>query len=88
MCFRKISMISCNHHDYIEIACLYNLPVTLQVEGGREVSGIALDTVYDENKKESIKLETNKAWELVELALVISLKANKKNPHFDFVEFK
>ena len=81
-------MISCNHHDYIEIACLYNLLVTLLLEDGREVSGIALDTAYDDNKKECIKLGANGEWKLINLDLVVSLKANRVNPHFDFVEFK
>jgi Rho-binding antiterminator len=67
---------------------MYKLSVTLRLEDGRQMSGIARDTGYDKDKKEYIMLEVNGESTLVELDTVLSLKANVENPHFDLVRFK
>lgn len=39
-------MISCQQYDYIEIACLFNLPVELTLSDGRKHRGIAQTTSH------------------------------------------
>ena len=48
------AMISCDLHDYIEIACMYHFSIELTLKNGECVSGVA-DTVVI--KQEVIKQE-------------------------------
>lgn len=77
-------MISCAHHDYVEIACLYRMPVILTLRSGEVVRGIALDTARDGNGAECLKLATG---QLVVLEGVRTLEAAEPNPHFSRVDF-
>lgn len=81
-------MISCHLHDYIEIACMYHFPVTLQLDDGREVIGVARDTGIDDDKRECLRLDNHGDLISVVLDQLVSLKANVTNPHFDFIRFK
>ena len=36
-------MISCNHYDYIEIACMHRLNIELVLKNGDSVCGVAAD---------------------------------------------
>ncbi|NLC01465.1 MAG: transcriptional antiterminator, partial [Pseudomonas formosensis] len=45
-------MITCDQSDYLEIACLYRIPIALNWPDGRRVEGIPLDTGYNEHREE------------------------------------
>ena len=81
-------MISCAHHDYVEIACMYHFVVRLVFDNGQIIQGKAFQTVYDENKQECIVLETESGNEMVVLEQVVSMEAVTKNPHFEKVDFR
>ncbi|WP_298439247.1 Rho-binding antiterminator [uncultured Ferrimonas sp.] len=75
-------MISCQDHDYIEIACLYRYPVTLTLRQGAPQSGIAVDTAYNEQRQECLVLATDCGEQLVPLDQVAVLTTSQDNPHF------
>lgn len=77
-------MISCAQHDYIEIACLYRMPVVLTLDKGEVLRGVAVDTVRDHDRTECLKLASG---QLVVLDRIRSLEAVEPNPHFDRVDF-
>ncbi len=48
-------MISCNHYDYIEIACMHHLRIELILKNGDSVCGVATDTKRNALKQECIE---------------------------------
>jgi len=80
-------MISCERHDYIEIACSYRYLVKLKMKSGKTIEGIALDTTLDSNRDECIKVEAQGNISLVVLDDISVLEACVENPHFDSVTF-
>ncbi len=80
-------MIPCDQHDYIEIACTYRYPVRLTLKSGVLIEGTALDTAFNANHAECIKLEVNGTEQLVVLDEIAKLEATIDNPHFQSVSF-
>ena len=80
-------MISCQLHDYIEIACIYRLKVTATLADGSSQQGTAVDTRTTADKKEYLVLDTESGSQQVELEQLKALKAIEPNPHFDEVTF-
>ncbi|MCW8902694.1 Rho-binding antiterminator [Sedimenticola sp.] len=80
-------MISCAQHDYVEIACMYKLPVTLTLSSGEELAGIAMDTVSNQDREECLKLKTGNNEQLVVLDQILRMVATKPNSHFEKVDF-
>jgi len=81
-------MISCAQHDYIEIACLYRMPVRLALRSGEKVTGIALDTGRNGNRDECLKLQVGTGEQWIELERLFSMEALNRNPHFQRVQFQ
>ena len=81
-------MISCEHHDYIEIACLYNYRVRLTLDSGAQLEGGAVDTVRNQSKEECIKIRAGSSEHLVVLDSITTMEALIKNPHFKVISFK
>jgi len=81
-------MISCEHHDYIEIACLYNYRVSLTLDSGAQLAGVAVDAVRNHDKEECIKIRDGSAEHLVVLDSITTMEALIKNPHFKVISFK
>jgi Rho-binding antiterminator len=81
-------MISCEHHDYIEIACLYNYRVRLILDSGAELEGTAVDTGRNQSNEECIKIRVGNADNLVVLDSIKTLEVLVENPHFNSVTFK
>lgn len=50
-------MITCDQSDYLEIACLYRIPIALDWADGRRVEGIPLDTGYSEQREECLLMK-------------------------------
>ncbi|BFM16079.1 Rho-binding antiterminator [Maricurvus nonylphenolicus] len=78
-------MISCEKHDYVEIACLYRLPVELILDDGSKVSGTATDVRNNDSRQECLQLDSRGQLSLIVLDNVRQMTALKDNPHFDTV---
>lgn len=80
-------MITCDQSDYLEIACMYRIPIALSWADGRRVEGIPLDTGYNEQRQECLqmKLVSGEEWVMVEDAQ--SMTALVENNHFTQVQF-
>lgn len=81
-------MVTCAQHDYIEIACLYQISVCLELEHGEFVKGIALDTAYDDQKRHCILINTDNGEQWVPLDSLCAMHAMCKNPHFSEIYFQ
>jgi len=81
-------MISCEQHDFIEIACLYNYRVRLILDSGTELEGAAVDTGRNQSKEECIKIRIGSSDHLVVLDSIRTMEALAENPHFNSVTFK
>lgn len=81
-------MISCNQHDYIEIACMYHYPIKLTLKSGEVIQGTALDTQRNGMKEECIKIESEAVAQLVVLENISSLEVMVTNPHLQRVSFE
>jgi len=80
-------MISCAQYDYIEIACTYKYDIKLVFNSGSIIIGKALDTQYNDNREECIKLLVEGDEIIVALESVIKMKAIEQNPYFVTVDF-
>ena len=80
-------MISCDIHDYVEIACMYRFEVKLVLKNGRTVRGKSFQTAYNENKEECVVLETEYGNEKIVLEQIELMEAITKNPHFEKISF-
>ncbi|AEE23599.1 MAG: Rho-binding antiterminator [Paraglaciecola chathamensis] len=79
--------MKCAEQDYIEIACLYKIPIVLTLDNSNKVEGVAKDTAYNEHKEECIVLDTADGELSIALNLIHSMQALKANPHFTLVKF-
>jgi len=85
-------MISCDLHDYIEIACMYRLPVELELKDGVIQQGTAMDIAKNTSGEECLLLADNHDNSSIESKLVVLdqikvMRALVSNPHFDAVNF-
>ena len=80
-------MLSCDLHDYIEIACLYQYPVRITLKSGVVLEGKAADTVWNQGKQECVKIVVGDNSILLPLDSISSMQAKVSNPHFDQVSF-
>ncbi len=80
-------MISCNDHDYIEIACLYRYPLRLLFKSGESIEGKALDTARNSDREECIKIDVDGEEKLIVLDQLEKMVACVENPHFQEVSF-
>lgn len=78
-------MISCDQHDYVEIACMYRYKVKLTLKSGEEITGIALDTRPNVQQRECIAI--NNTDTLISLDSLATMAALVENPHFKLVTF-
>ena len=80
-------MITCDIHDYVEIACMYGFEVKLVLKDGQIVQGIAFQTTYSENREECVVLKTKKGNKEIVLEQITLMEAVTKNPHFEKIDF-
>lgn len=78
-------MMSCEQHDYIEIACMYRYPLQVILKSGDTVQGRALDTRRNSAQQEC--LLTAKPEQLIPLDHIASIEVLVQNPHFNRVDF-
>lgn len=80
-------MISCNEHDYIEIACTYQYPLKLTLKSGEVIQCIAKDTSFNESRDECIKVVSGSTELLVVLDQIKTMEAEVENPYFELISF-
>ncbi len=78
-------MMSCEQHDYIEIACMYRYPLKLTLKSGDTVQGRALDTRRNAAQQESMLLAEPD--QLIPLDNIASIEVLVQNPHFQKLTF-
>lgn len=81
-------MISCPQYDYVEIACMYKIPLQIVMRDGTVLTGIALDTKINSRQEECLILKTDSSEEVVVLSSIKELQTMIQNPHFDRMEFE
>lgn len=79
-------VISCELHDYIEIACLYGYQVKLLLKDHRCVEGRALDTLSTEDKCEYLLIDNGET-QRIALHELKSLQVLTANAQFSEVCF-
>lgn len=80
-------MISCDQHDYIEIACMYHYPIRISLSSKLIIDCMALDTQQNQLRKECIKVSVNGTEKLIILNDIEKIEVLIENPHFNVVSF-
>ncbi len=80
-------MMSCQQHDYLEIACLYNLPIKLYLKSGATYKGAAIDTRWNANREECMVISVENEQISIALDAICKMEALTKNRHFDVITF-
>ncbi|VUD64483.1 hypothetical protein TDB9533_03327 [Thalassocella blandensis] len=82
--------ISCDLHDYIEIACMYKIPVSLTLKDGRVLSGKPITTTFNRAKEECILFFhfSSEEEEHIPLYLLEIMASITPNVHFNTVVFE
>ncbi|WMN62002.1 Rho-binding antiterminator (plasmid) [Pseudoalteromonas xiamenensis] len=78
-------MLSCDQHDYLEVACVYRFELEVTTTDGQSYVGLANDVRY-ENKTQCLVLESGSEQHTVAIAQITSLVARTDNPYFQRVE--
>jgi Rho-binding antiterminator len=81
------SRISCELHDYIEIACMYGYRVKLTLKEQQTIEGKALDTITDADKREYLVVDTGQEKQKIELIRLDKMQALTPNAVFKVVTF-
>ncbi len=81
-------MISCEQHDYIEIACTFRYPLKLTLRSGAVIKGAGIDTARNTQRQECIEIDSGGEHTLVVLDEISILEACVENPHFQTVHFE
>lgn len=81
-------MISCHIHDYIEIACMYQIGIKLTLQDDSEFIGKGITTHYNNQKEECMTIKTNSGTIDIVLTKIKTMTALDENSHFQTVIFK
>jgi Rho-binding antiterminator len=79
--------ISCEHYDYIEIACLYAYEIEIQLKSGETISGVAKTTCVNVDKAECIEVVDQAHTRLVMLNNIKHLRVVTEFAKFKEIEF-
>jgi Rho-binding antiterminator len=81
-------MISCQLYDYLEISCMYKLPIEVQLKDGKVYQGVIADIKINQQGQEYFVL-SSKDEVLPELLLtdLKMIRAQVWNPHFEKIDF-
>jgi Rho-binding antiterminator len=80
-------MVSCQLHDYIEIACLYGFRIRLLLNDGSSQQGRAITTQTTTDKREWLMIDQPSGPARIELNQIKTMQALDLNSHFDLIEF-
>lgn len=80
-------IISCELHDFVEVACMYGYQVRLTLKNNQVIEGKAIDIITSSEKQECLVIEgdTRQHIDLTELAKMQVLSPNAK---FNEVRFE
>lgn len=82
--------ITCEQHDYLEIACTYRLVIVIDTMDGEELVLTPRDTKITSDKVEWLigLKEPGRTEVKIRTDNIASIRAINPNPHFDTVVFK
>ncbi len=80
-------MISCEQYDYIEVACMYNYKLKLNLKSGAEIYGVAIDTARNDQSEECIKIKIDDQYRLIILDSISYMQVLDVNASFASVRF-
>jgi Rho-binding antiterminator len=83
----RLKMISCQTHDYIEIACLYGFQIRLQLTDGSTLQGKAITTETSSDKREWLILQQSTGKIQIDLMQIKSMQSLTPNSHFEQINF-
>lgn len=83
----EAKLISCDLHDYVEIACLYRFEVNLHLADKTSISGKAWTTITQADKTEAIQLRQGSESIDVPLLDLARMEVLTINSHFSSVDF-
>ncbi|MEP0357334.1 MAG: Rho-binding antiterminator [Paraglaciecola sp.] len=81
-------MISCEHYDYIELACMHGYTLKLTLDSGTILLGKAMNTNRNEQSDECIKMKIDKMDVLIVLNSISTMEVLNNHAQFKFVNFK
>ena len=81
------SSISCELHDYLEIACMYGYRVKLTIKNQQTIEGKAVDTVTTAEKREYLVIDNGHEKHEVELNQLVKMEVLTPNAKFKKVSF-
>ncbi|HHX8494114.1 Rho-binding antiterminator [Vibrio diabolicus] len=81
-------MVTCSQYDFIEIACMFKLPIEITLKNGETHQGNAFDTGYDMQPQECLFLDMDGEHIAFPTEQLVAMRALKANPHFDEVTFE
>ncbi len=79
--------ISCELHDFVEVACMYTYQLKLILKNEQILEGKALDIINSADKKECLVLETNGEKQHIELTQLAKMEVSTPNAKFKEVIF-
>ena len=79
-------MISCDNHDYVEIACMYKMPLKLVLKSDLVIHCTALDTMRNELGEECMKVRIDNDDGFIVLDSIYTMEATTKNRHFTLIK--
>jgi len=77
--------ISCQLHDYIEIACMYGYQVKLHLKNGQVIEGKAMDTHISTDKREYLVIGDEH--QKIELTQITKMTVSTPNAKFNEIIF-
>ncbi len=79
--------ISCELHDYLEIACMYGYRVKLTLKNHQTLEGKALDTLTTAEKREYLVIDNGHEQPQIELNQLAKMQVLTPNAKFKDVSF-
>ncbi|MDO9214345.1 MAG: Rho-binding antiterminator [Methylococcales bacterium] len=79
--------ISCELHDYLEIACMYGYQVKLTLKDDRIIEGKAVDVLTTAEKREYLIIDTGREQQKIESHQLSKMQVLTANAKFKEVLF-
>ena len=83
------NVISCELHDFVEVACMYGYQLRLILKNDQVVEGKAIDIVQSDDKREFLVVDSGSKQhiDLMELSKMQVLTPHAKFSEIDFQQF-
>ena len=79
--------ISCELHDFIEVACMYRYQLKLSLKNNQVIEGKAIDIVNSPEGRECLVIDRD-PWQQVELTQLTKMEVLTPNAKFNQVVFE